>query len=891
MTLNSVNSKTRGIIGADNAVRRSALAFFIFAFLPTIVSAQEIRSTAAIQSGSQSWTLDLTGVANARGSSLQIQNLSPTPVVLPHAFLVRNEPPLTNAAILANLNTAPDTTDQARVTQAWQFVTAQTFAYCSAGTRGGYNYDPAVTLNAFGFGCCDQLASALAWIWESEGYRARIASMSFHTLPEVFYANTWHMLDPDHRVYYTNPDGTIASVQDILNDPSIVLTGDNADGVDGVGWQGSAMEQDYIAYGSTLQYLTPAAPSASSTFSLRYGESMTIDSANETDNLNSYLIPADVPLSPISAISLHFNWNLNFTYPNWKQLAYSISGVDVNQTTVGSQYLANTSHTPGYVVYSESSLFPLLSLQIMAQTEPGSEGVIQAYYSPNGITWSAPVPFQSNNGSFDLRADLTSIVFPASSYSYFIKIVLDGPVHLHRLRISPVVQAAYHLSPTFNAGAQNQLVYQDSSPITQGRSLTATVIIPTGSPAIPGTSAVSLITESPIESAADDYGAPNLVDGDSSSLAYPGSSSLDYVIQLNGKYHVTDASIEWGVFGSNSQYVQKWELLGRVDDGTWQQLASGGSPDQSTMNVPLDTTATELRLTASGANWIGAYEVRVFGTGAEPSLSPAAVVSNVPENPTYSLAQGYGSANLIDGNPATLAYPGSTNIDYQISLAGPSHISAADINWGSFGLNSAYIGAWSIMGRNGATNPWVTLAQGGFPNSADTVSMLDAYATDVRLLASSTRNWIGAYELSLKGGQLMTGLNANATIGDFPSPGCGFQSSSNLVDGNESTFAYPCASQVDYTVDPGAATFFDTVNIVWGYFGTSPIYVQSWQLLGLTSDGETWQTIAQGGYPGASATAVPVQNSYRKLRIAATSINWIGIYELEVYGDTPGGTQ
>jgi len=872
-------------------VRRSALVLWIFAFSSFIVSAQEISSTTAIESSSQSWVLDLTGVANVTGSSLQIQNLSPNPVALPRVFLAGNQPPLTTAAILADLNPNLASTDQARVIQAWQFVTARTFHNCYAGISGVYTDDPALTLNAFGFGCCEQLAAALAWIWEAEGYQARVAGLTgFHDIPEVFYGNAWHMLDPDHRVYYTNPNGTIASVQDILNNPSVVLTGDNAKGVDPVGWRGLTMEQDYIASGPTLQYSAPATPSPSSTFSLRYGESMTINSANEIANLNAYFIPGDGPLSPINAVSVHFDWNLSFAYPNWKQLAYSISDVDVNQTAAGSKYLANTSDTPGYVIYSESSLFPLLSLQILAQTEQGSGGTLEAYYSHDGIKWSAGIPLQSNIGSFDLRADLTSVVFPTSSYSYFIKIELSGAVQVQRLRISPVVQAAHSFPPIFNARKQNNLVYRDSSPTAQARSLTATVTIPTGSPAILGTSAMSLVPESPAYSTALDYGAANLVDGDSISLAYPGASSLDYVIHLNGEYHVTGASIDWGAFGSNSQYVKSWKLLGRVDSGNWQQFAGGGFPGQSTMNVPLDLTATELRLIATADNWIGAYEVRVFGTAPTPLMLPAAVQSNVPENPVYSLARGYGAANLIDGNPATLAYPASTNIDYQVSLAGPSYISTSDVIWGYFGVNPAYIGSWSILGRNGATNAWATLAQGGFPNSAATASNIDAYATDVRLLASSNTNWIGADELSLYGGQLMTGLTASLTIANSPSSCDDFEPPSNIVDGNVSTFAYSCSTQLDYMVDPGATAFFDTVNVVWGYFGTSTIYIQSWQLLGLTSDGETWQTIAEGGYPGVNETVIPVQNSYRKLRIAATSNNWIGIYEVEVYGAIPSGT-
>ena len=260
----------------------------------------------------------------------------------------------------------------------------------------------------------------------------------------------------------------------------------------------------------------------------------------------------------------------------------------------------------------------------------------------------------------------------------------------------------------------------------------------------------------------------------------------------------------------------------------------------------------------------------------------ATVQSNVPESSVYSIARGYGAANLIDGDPSTLAYPGSYNLDYQISLANLTHLSFAKITWGYFGTNSAYVSSWALLAKNG-TGQWTTLAQGGFPNSAITQVSLDFIATDVRILASSTTNWIGIYDLSIQGGQPMSGFAVTSNVGETVN--CqSVQPNTNLVDGNDNTFAYPCNYWFDYTLDPGGSAFVDSVNVVWGYFGSDPRYIQTWRLMGLALDGRTWEVVASGLQPGASETLIPVQNRYRKLRIAAEGSNWIGVYEVQVFG-------
>src|SRR5713101_5928404 len=88
------------------------------------------------------------------------------------------------------------------------------------------------------------------------GYQARVAVMPFHTVPEIWYGNAWHMLDPDHQVLYRKDDGAIASVAEIIADPSLVARTADSSGHDPVGFLAVVMAQWYAENGSELIYRT-----------------------------------------------------------------------------------------------------------------------------------------------------------------------------------------------------------------------------------------------------------------------------------------------------------------------------------------------------------------------------------------------------------------------------------------------------------------------------------------------------------------------------------------------------------------------------------------------------------------------------------------------------------
>jgi len=244
----------------------------------------------------------------------------------------------------------------------------------------------------------------------------------------------------------------------------------------------------------------------------------------------------------------------------------------------------------------------------------------------------------------------------------------------------------------------------------------------------------------------------NLIDGDENSFAYPCNLSVDYTVDPGQSAFVDAVRVVWGYFGGPN-YAQSWRLLGLALDGrSWEVIARGGQPGSTESVIPVHNRYRKVRIAADGVNWLGIYEIQLFGS-LFPNTGQYTVKSNVIEDPVYSIAAGYQASNLLDGDPTTLAYPGAVHLDYQIALGQPTQLSSAFISWGVYGSNALYVNSWSLLARNGASQPWTAIAQGGFPHSATTLLNLDFVASDVRIVADGP-NWIGIYDLKIKGTSL-----------------------------------------------------------------------------------------------------------------------------------------
>lgn len=108
-----------------------------------------------------------------------------------------------------------------------------------------------------------------------------------------------------------------------------------------------------------------------------------------------------------------------------------------------------------------------------------------------------------------------------------------------------------------------------------------------------------------------------LIDGIMGTQAAPGSTNIDYVVDLGGKVEVHEVALYWGALGTDPNYITNWTLEGKYeasDDSPWIGLADGGFPLATKSVVKLNNTQIrQLRIRADGSNYIGIYELTVVG--------------------------------------------------------------------------------------------------------------------------------------------------------------------------------------------------------------------------------------------------------------------------------------
>jgi len=111
--------------------------------------------------------------------------------------------------------------DQEKAIALWEFV-RKTRQHYFPSQQGREAEDPVKLANVYGYGYCDDAATALAWLATAAGFKARVWDLRGHVIPEIFYQDSWHMLDPDEEVYYFDDRGAIASVEWLTRHPETI---------------------------------------------------------------------------------------------------------------------------------------------------------------------------------------------------------------------------------------------------------------------------------------------------------------------------------------------------------------------------------------------------------------------------------------------------------------------------------------------------------------------------------------------------------------------------------------------------------------------------------------------------------------------------------------------
>lgn len=416
----------------------------------------------------KNFQFDLSSYTSVLNASVTLSNQGSDPVTLPAVFAQGGSAPNV-LSILSNIKAAGTLSDEQFAQATWQYVTQNVFHYCYAGAPGDpsdFAQDPMHLLHGFGFACCDESSRTLNWLWQASGYQSHIATMSFHVVPEIYYNNAWHLYDADHKVYYLAADNkTVASVAQVIANPTLVARTANAQGNDPAGFPAQEMANLYAAASpvySTVNFGTLV------TYSLQPGQTLKVNSENATKSIfhggSSDPIPTD------NVTSGQMDWSLDFATAAWNRLPSSLRGVGT--LSVGpTVFLTNTSGGAGNITYAISSPFPVFSLSVSGMVYlSDTSAQVNAYFSTDGSRWSGAFPMKGQPGSaVQASVDLTSLA--SGQYSYFVKLELAGSAansaRIAQLHITSQNQMAVMFFPKLVPQAVNHLVYEDWSPASQ----------------------------------------------------------------------------------------------------------------------------------------------------------------------------------------------------------------------------------------------------------------------------------------------------------------------------------------------------------------------------------------------------------------------------------------
>lgn len=152
--------------------------------------------------------------------SIEIVNYSNTTSCFDIQF---NNKPNHIKQLLTDINNLSNKIENEQIElKAWRYV-IENVNYAPTNFTSVDLHHPLVLLNSIGYGQCDDLAITLYFIWKELGFQSRVWDLGNHVVPEIYINNKWQMYDPSFQVFYFNRNNEIASVEELLNDSSLIL--------------------------------------------------------------------------------------------------------------------------------------------------------------------------------------------------------------------------------------------------------------------------------------------------------------------------------------------------------------------------------------------------------------------------------------------------------------------------------------------------------------------------------------------------------------------------------------------------------------------------------------------------------------------------------------------
>ncbi|MDP3734292.1 MAG: transglutaminase-like domain-containing protein [Nanoarchaeota archaeon] len=140
--------------------------------------------------------------------------------------LIINGRDLSSIEAIAQSITNDAMTDKEKALAIWNFVKDSKYHFGNPTTY--VERDSIDLIHSWGYGNCGVTTRAVVDLAMLAGLPAREYRLGVHIVPEVYFDDDWHVLDADGGIYFTADDGTIASVEDIEKDSTLLATANSS---------------------------------------------------------------------------------------------------------------------------------------------------------------------------------------------------------------------------------------------------------------------------------------------------------------------------------------------------------------------------------------------------------------------------------------------------------------------------------------------------------------------------------------------------------------------------------------------------------------------------------------------------------------------------------------
>jgi hypothetical protein len=513
--------------------------------------------------------------------------------------------------------------------------------YCTSSEADGHVHDPLQSFHVYGYGQCCCAASEVIGLAQYLGLQARGRDISHHSVPEIFYDDSWHLVDGSVMNYHFKDDGELASVDEIhdavvawlkehpdlanddkklrafaknegwKNGPALLSHADKFYGENGVntaGWHG---------WPSTMQEYYEVQPNPHD-FCVTMGY-----------QLNVQLRPGEKITRNFFSRGIEYTNNASPKYYN-ELLDRRVLGI---QTELGDRAPGRIgdgtiewnvpmdqlksvaiSSTPQSFVLR----FPSSYVYVKGQATIKASGVVASFSDNNGLDWKE---LAKVNG--EQTIDLTKLI--QRRYDYRLKFDLAGSASkVESIRTNCDFQCSQAALPTIAEG-ENKLTF--SAGPQEG---TITIYGSTETDAAKKNSQLTIADFHPALNGISDKLQMTAPIGDATfNLATPGEMTR---IRVSTAYRARDPKDGFDVRVS----YDGGKTFKTVENGHLQGGSKGASSYVIANDVPAGTKAAQVRLAGKQNNTTLVFDLRIDADYKEPTggFRPVKIGYNWDENGT-----------------------------------------------------------------------------------------------------------------------------------------------------------------------------------------------------------------------------------------------------------------